>query len=251
MNSSGRRSARISSANARWSYASDDSSTVSIYSGEAEIMLGDDSMTIGPNQSVTIDEEGLPVRMDRIPDPPALLSPSSGLEQRFGSIAPRIVFRWAGSDDKLTYRFVLARDRGLTDVVYSGELTRPEFTHGNLISGRYYWSVKAISHHAESRASRVRSLRLVQDLDPPQLRVEFPRDVVPTEQFVIRGTAEPGSELFIKNQTVPLTASGEFEYTMKLNPGLNMIVVEAVDAAGNSAYHSQYVTARFDNGGGS
>jgi hypothetical protein len=166
-------------------------------------------------------------------------------------VAPRVRFRWAGPDDADVYRFVLARDRDLNDVVWAGELSRPEFVHGNLPSGRYFWSVKSVSDRAESRASVVNSLRLEQDLEPPELHVERPQEAVPTEQLVIRGMAEPGSELFIKNRTVPLGASGAFEYTMKLNPGLNMIVIEAVDQAGNSAYRSQYVTARFDNGGGS
>jgi len=229
----------------------DESSTVAIYTGTAEITAGGESMSIGPNEAITFDESGLPVRAEPIPSAPDLLAPPDGRVQTFGAVAPRVRFRWSGPEDTEAYRFVLARDRELNDVVYAGELSRPEFAHGNLPGGRYYWSVKAVSGRVESRASAVRSLRLDQDLDPPQLRVEFPQDVVPSEQLVIRGMAEPGSELFIKNRTVPLGASGAFEYTMKLNPGLNMIVIEAVDQAGNSAYRSQYVTARFDNGGGS
>jgi len=229
----------------------DESSTVAIYTGEAEITAGGESMTVGPNEAITFDGSGLPVRAEPIPTAPALLSPPDGRVQTFGSVAPRIRFRWDGADDAQAYRFVLARDRGLSDVVYAAELSRPEFAHGNLPSGRYYWCVKSVSGRVESRPSVVHSLRLDQDLEPPQLRVELPQETVPTEQFVIRGMAEPGSELFIKNRTVPLSANGEFEYTMKLNQGLNMIVIEAVDQAGNSAYRSQYVTARFDNGGGS
>jgi hypothetical protein len=90
----------------------------------------------------------------------------------------------------------------------------------------------------------VHSFRLVQDLDPPTLAVELP-EATTSERLVIRGSAEPGSELFIENERVPLAATGEFEYALQLNPGLNMIVIEAVDTAGNSTYRSQYVTARF------
>jgi hypothetical protein len=229
----------------------DESSTVAIYTGTAEITAGGESMRVGPNEAITFDESGLPVHAAPIPTAPELLSPPDGRVQVFGSVAPRVRFRWAGPDDADAYRFVLARDRDLNDVVWAGELSRPEFAHGNLPSGRYFWSVKSVSGRAESRASVVNSLRLDQDLEPPELHVELPQEAVPTERLVIRGMAEPGSELFIKNRTVPLGASGAFEYTMKLKPGLNMIVIEAVDQAGNSAYRSQYVTARFDNGGGS
>ncbi len=60
-----------------------------------------------------------------------------------------------------------------------------------------------------------------------------------------RPVSHPGSELYIENESIPLDPSGAFEYVLKLERGLNMVVVEAVDAAGNSTYRSQYVRARY------
>jgi hypothetical protein len=170
--------------------------------------------------------------------------PQNRAEQRFGPIAPRIDFEWARQEGAEAYHLVLARDAGLDDVVYDGRLSGTGFAHGHLDAGTYYWGVKSVAGRAESRIGTVRSFRLVRDLDPPALAVDLP-EVTATERLVIRGSAEPGSELFIENESVPLAATGEFEYALQLNPGLNMIVIEAVDTAGNSAYRSQYVTARF------
>jgi hypothetical protein len=223
----------------------DDSSTISVHSGLAEITTSDGSMQVGPNQAITYDPTGFLGATESIPPAPALLAPAEGAVHTYGAVSPRVRFRWAEQEAADAYHFVLARDRDLADVVYEGRLTRAEFVHGDLSEGRYYWRVRSASGRAESRPGAVRSLRLRQDLDPPDLRVELPRDIVATDELVIRGSAEPGSELFIENENVPLDADGKFEYALQLEPGLNMIVIEAVDAAGNSAYRSQYVTARF------
>ena len=41
-------------------------------------------------------------------------------------------------------------------------------------------------------------------------------------------------------------ASGEFEVALALRRGINVVVVEAVDAAGNVAYASELVNAKFE-----
>jgi hypothetical protein len=222
----------------------DESSTVNVYSGVARLLTADGKIKVGPNEAITFDATGLLGGAVPIPDAPRAVSPRDGIVRTFGPVAPRIRFHWAGQQGADAYRFVLARDRDLSDVLCARELSGTEFVHGDLPSGEYYWSVRSVFGHAESRASGVRRLRLVEDFDPPKLSVDLPESTV-AEELVVRGMAEPGSELFIENESVPLAADGGFEYALKLKRGLNMIVVEAVDAAGNSAYRSQYVTARF------
>jgi hypothetical protein len=223
----------------------DQSSTVNVYSGVARLSTADGKIKVGPNEAITYDPTGLLGKAVPIPEAPRVVSPRDGIVRTFGPVAPRIRFDWAEQDGADAYRFILARDRELSEIVCARELNDTEFVHGDLPSGRYYWSVRSVFGHAESRASTVRSLRLVEDLDPPELSVDLPEGTVAVAELVVRGMAEPGSELFIKNESIPLAADGGFEYALKLKRGLNMIVIEAVDAAGNSAYRSQYVTARF------
>lgn len=223
----------------------DESSTVSIYSGVAEIATASGSKKVGPNEAVMYDPDGFIGPVLPIPDAPEPLSPADGAIRTYGAVSPRVHMRWSEPKDVDAYGLVLARDPEFDDVVYQGKLARPEFVHGNLTDGPYYWRVRSVSGHVESRFSDARGFRLVRDLDPPELRVDLPQGVVTTRELVLRGTAEPGSELYVDNESVPLGAGGEFRYALTLKPGINMIVIEAVDMAGNSTYRAQYVTARF------
>ena len=42
-----------------------------------------------------------------------------------------------------------------------------------------------------------------------------------------------------------IRASGDFAYPLKLQPGINVIVVEAVNTVGNVAYRSRLVNGKF------
>jgi hypothetical protein len=46
---------------------------------------------------------------------------------------------------------------------------------------------------------------------------------------------------------VPVDENGRFEASVELQRGINLLVVEAVDAAGNVAYASQMVTGKFES----
>ena len=56
---------------------------------------------------------------------------------------------------------------------------------------------------------------------------------------------ESDASLYIADQRVPISESGEFEYGVTLAPGLNVVVIESYDAAGNVAYQSGLVNAKF------
>jgi hypothetical protein len=223
----------------------DESSTVNVYAGVARVKTPQGVVRVGPDEAITYDAEGLMGEVVPIPDPPAIVAPQDGTVRTFGAVAPRVRFRWTGPPRADAYRFVLSRDPDLEEIVYTGEIPGPEFVHGDLETGRYYWQVRTVAERAESRPSDVHEFVLVQDLDPPELEVVLPQGIVAASELVVHGRTEPGSELFIENEQVPVAADGGFVYALELDRGLNMIVVEAVDAVGNSAYRTQYVTARF------
>ena len=51
--------------------------------------------------------------------------------------------------------------------------------------------------------------------------------------------------MFINGKEVPTTSEGEFRHAVALERGINIIVVEAVDAAGNVSYRSSRVHGKF------
>ena len=91
----------------------------------------------------------------------------------------------------------------------------------------------------------IASVDIVGDTEPPPLAVSLPEAAVERDRLTVRGTTAPGTRLLIGSQAVAVDAAGGFEHEITLQPGPNLVVVEALDEAGNVTYHSQYVYAKF------
>lgn len=67
----------------------------------------------------------------------------------------------------------------------------------------------------------------------PDLSVSAPAGgIVPRADTVIRGKAAAGAEVRVNGEQVLQAESGEFETPLKLHPGINVVRVEAKNAAG-------------------
>ena len=139
----------------------------------------------------------------------------------------------------------MARDTGFREVVNSEVLSSPGFMLGNLRAGTYYWRVSTRREGLEGPASPAREFRIVRDVSEPSLSVTFPGRVVSLREVILTGSAEPGSRVFVNNEEIQVDASGSFSHALVLERGVNMVVVEAIDAAGNVAYRSETVDARY------
>ena len=122
---------------------------------------------------------------------------------------------------------------------------KPEFILGNLQAGTYYWRVSTRRGDLEGPSSPTWQVRIARDLREPDLRVEFPDRVVSAREIVVTGVAEPGARVFINNEEIQPEASGGFSHPMTLQRGVNIVVVEAIDPAGNVAYRSETIDARY------
>jgi hypothetical protein len=232
-------------ANFAVSVGADKTSTFSLYSGEAQLSASGRTLSLAPNQSVTVSPSGVASPPVRIPDPPRPVAPPDGWNKTFSAAAPQVEFRWDDAPGAERYRLVIAKDAAFTEVEHDQELTATRFVHGNLHPGTHHWRVTSLAGRVESKPGTDRTLTLDQDLVPPALHVEIPSEVVGTDRLVIHGTTEPGSQITIGGDKVATSQDGAFEYALVLKPGLNMVVIEATDAAGNDAFVSKYVNARF------
>ena len=61
----------------------------------------------------------------------------------------------------------------------------------------------------------------------------------------MRGVTEPGARLFVDGRSSVAAADGSFEVAVELQRGVNVVVVEAVDVAGNVSYRSELVNAKY------
>lgn len=223
----------------------DKSSVITMLRGSAEVEAGGQSVVVGSNASTVVAPGGLPSKPQALPDPVVLQAPADDTVLYYRDLPPRIPFSWQPVPAASGYVFTLGRDPLLSDVMVEERLSRPSFFHGNLKSGTYYWRVSAPRSGQQSLSSETRRITLVQDGIPPLLTVEFPPPTVEEEQGVLRGTVEPGCRVYVMGRPAATDRSGRFSQRVALRRGINIVVVEAVDAAGNTTYRSQLVNAKF------
>ena len=168
----------------------------------------------------------------------------------YRALPPEIAFSWKTVPGIDRYRFRLARDAEMNDVVIDERLGNPRFGYGGLQDGTYYWQVSAMSGFMEGPAAGPNLLKLVRDAVPPPLRLQPSEFVAGEDSVVVRGQTDPGARVYIQGESI-VTSAGRFEQRVAIDPGTNLIVVEAVDLAGNVSYDSQIInTNSAINGGG-
>ncbi|WP_221249217.1 FecR family protein [Desulfuromonas versatilis] len=223
----------------------DKSSTIAVYQGKAEVSAQGKTVQVAENQSTTVAPDQAPEPPRPLPASPQSLAPEDGRSFAFRQLSPKVRFDWSMVPQADRYRLEVARDPGFKDVAVNEILSQPGFVHGNLRQGTYYWRVSGINGPAEGRPGPARRFALVRDAEPPLLQVEFPPAVVHGEDCTLRGVTAPGTRIFIGDQAVVPDAAGRFDHQLKLRRGLNVLVVEAVDATGNVSYQTGKVNGKF------
>ena len=86
---------------------------------------------------------------------------------------------------------------------------------------------------------------MIQDLEPPHLKVHYPKQADADGRYLLTGTVEPGASLLVNKKQFEADARGRFAVEIKLKKGINVVVVQAVDAAGNATFTSELVSGGF------
>ncbi len=222
----------------------DRSSTITVLDGHARVKARERSVDLHENQTITITpDQDLPAPKN-LPQAISLTAPANRVSIPYRDLPPKITFVWNASSTATGYRIQIARDAAFRDLIAEEVTTGAHFAHGSLKEGRYYWRVSARRNWEEGEFSATRELSLVRDVTPPELRVEsVPSDVTGTS-LTLRGRTDPGSTVFANSEPLGVAADGSFSYTAKLKPGVNVIVIESSDSAGNVTYHSSTVNSR-------
>lgn len=231
------------SAEFRVSASVDQSSTFAVYRGEATVSAGGRTVVLTADHAVRVEasgELGRPVRLAPAPEPSL---PAMDQVVACRRLPAEISFSWAVREQEQGYRLVIARDPDFRTVVLDKRLGLPRFTHGNLQAGHYFWRVSASTEGFEGAPSGARSFDVLHDTEPPVLRVDPPEHPLVDRRWIVRGVTEPGVRVFIGQQEVPVGVEGEFERSVELREGASVVVIEAVDAAGNVTYQSALVSA--------
>lgn len=216
----------------------DESSTIAIYSGQADINIAGDHYLVSASYGLTIAKDGSTDGVEALPTLPAIRAPNDGAVVKYLDVPPRVEFRWSAVPNGQTYRLEIASDANFESAIVDKYFDETSFTHRNLAPGDYYWRVSARSGWAVGPASLPRRLRVLRDSEAPLLEL---RSIEPLTagSYVLRGRTATGSKVFVHGQLVTASADGYFEYVFYPDPGTQSIVVESIDTVGNVAYASQ------------
>ncbi len=223
----------------------DKSSTLSVHRGNAQLLVGGESMLLEGNHGLTIGADGEPQSIVSLPSPPQPKLPIQGGAAYYRDLPPRVTFSWQPTETAEGYRLTIARDPAFRQLVVDEQLAGTSFRHGNLNGGVYYWRVQSIKGTVEGAPSEPRALHLVQDHTPPMLSVEKLPKVVRRPTITLRGKTEPGTKIYIEGRPVTVDKDGAFRHRVYVKPGASLIVVEAVDAAGNVSYSTNLVNGKY------
>ena len=223
----------------------DSTSTITVLNGVAQIMTETGTRRVPANEALTIRSDGSFGAIVSVPAPPRPQVPDDNLIVAYRVAPPPIRFDWIAPPEVNGYRLEIAYEAEFENLVYDGRIDEAQFEHGNLHDGTYYWRVISMTGEVAGPPSETRVLQTRQDLEPPLLSVAFPEGPVGAEMIVLRGNTEAGSRLFITDTEVTLSSEGTFETDVKLRRGVNVVVVESIDAAGNVSYESHLITANY------
>ena len=237
-------SASSGTADFRIDVARDRTASVAVLGGSLELSANGRKVHIGPRQFSRVGtgeiQEPRP-----LPDAPAVLEPADESSVPYLDLPPRVTFRWSAVEGADRYRVRAAKGPAFSEIVLDEIVTAPSLSWGRLAVGSYRWSVAAIQDEIEGAPSVPRRLTVTRDGDLLPLRVEPPPAEIDGSRFTVRGYADTRARVYVMAQRVEVNRDGSFEVEVRLKPGANLLLVEAVDPAGHSSYWSQVLRAKF------
>ncbi|MGD8353462.1 MAG: hypothetical protein PVJ01_04775 [Pseudomonadota bacterium] len=223
----------------------DNTSTLTVFEGNADLLFEGQTIAVGAHQTVRVQPGRRPVFLSPPPGPPVPVSPAYSEVFTYRDVPPRISFAWTPEKGVRKHHLILARDPGFEGIVYEETINGAGFVHGSLQPGDYYWKVRSENQDGKGEYSSPMRFELIQDLEPPSLEIDYPDSAQEGDRFVIAGKTDPGARVFVGGMPVKVDDTGRFTHGLFLQRGYNVIVVEAVDKLGNVNYFSKTVNVEF------
>ncbi|HKB80109.1 MAG TPA: FecR domain-containing protein [Thermoanaerobaculia bacterium] len=182
--------------------------------------------------------------------PPALLTPADNQVYPMTD-STRVDFSWESVPSAAAYVFQVSRSRMFATLEINSRRQKNTAEAKVTSEGSFYWRVASVSPDGEPgpfsvvRRFRVsgsgRDLGISPETPPPALQLKRPYPIG-GPFYMIEGTTDPGSTVFINDEEVDVESSGHFKKLVSFNKiGRNTVVVKAVNAAGKQTIQSETV----------
>ncbi|HVG23664.1 MAG TPA: hypothetical protein VND45_05875 [Thermoanaerobaculia bacterium] len=205
-------------------------------------------LATGDKVSSTPDGTVSPVK--KLTMPPALMSP--GDNQVF-QLSPKLQIQmiWQTQPGAGGYVLQVSRSRLFSTQEINTRRQKTTATAEVTSEGSFYWRVASVGPDGDvGPFSAFRRFRVsgggttktgVTDRTPPILRMKAPFHVG-SQFYTIAGVTEPGATVFINDEEVDVASGGTFQKLVAFEKvGRNVVVIKAVDPAGNQKVESQVV----------
>lgn len=226
----------------------DASTTIAVFKGVAKVSANGETVSVHANEVTKIEKKAVPVAPELILDPVLLNRPASQKIYYYRDFPPEILFGWGESSKGKEYQFQISKDVVFTKIRLHESQKKSEFLYGNLKKGVYFWRVAAVDEQGVlGRWSAVRKIEVVQLLTPPKLEVSFPeKDGIINElAIVVRGVSDRQAKIYINGDAPQERDAEDFSHKLLLKKGLNLILVESVDQAGNVSFERRLISRKY------
>jgi hypothetical protein len=199
--------------------------------GETRVWAGGREHRVPPAHALDIPKSGEIGPPRPLPRNPVQSAPAAGAAFTTLDSPPAIVMTWQPVETAMAYRVRITAGNRL---VYQGNTQQPRLAHNALQPGTYQWRVHAVDRTGlESVDPPARTFTVARESRPPQVTVLSPADgsTVSVDQVTVAGRTEAGVRVKVNGRDVDLDGSGSFSTNVRLTPGVNHIVIEAVNRA--------------------
>jgi len=225
-----------------WVQKDEQTTKVANYEGQIELTAQGGTVVVGENQ-------GSLVKSNQKPSAPTSLLPSPPLavpENNATLFDRQVEFNWEAVATTHNYWLEISRDKSFTNVIVNANAIKSNTFATNLPgNGSYYWRVAAVDANGfPSRFSERGFFNIAKDTTAPFLQLTTPEDgVIVRESFArVAGTTEKEAKLFLNGKAVEVAGSGIFQTEYLLKDGVNEIMLEVKDSAGNVSRVRRTVT---------
>jgi hypothetical protein len=209
---------------------------------------GGPAIRLATGEKVSSTPEGSLSPVKKLTMPPALMSP--GDNQVF-QLSPKLQIQmiWQPQAGTGSYVLQVSRSRLFSTQEINKRLPKTSATAEVSSEGSFYWRVASVGPDGDvGPFSAFRRFRVsggtktaASDRTPPALRMKAPFHVG-GQFYTIAGVTEPGATIFINDEEVDVASGGAFQKLVAFTAiGRNVVVIKAVDAAGNQKVESQLV----------
>jgi hypothetical protein len=221
----------------------DRTSRFSNFEGEMDVTSSGKQVTLSTNEGTKVSYGSAPQAPTKLLPPPPPVRPAEA-EALFDN---RVELRWNPVDNAAAYLIQISRNKNFTELETTIRSDRAQ----NAVweaprNGGYYWRIRSVDRdRLQGPFSKPAGFTVQVDRMPPFLAVTSPSQdtVVFGSAIKIRGRSENGATVTVNRDTVRVSGSGEFEAEAGLREGKQVILITAVDEAGNASRAAREVVA--------